>query len=185
MMQCIWNIYVRQPALFMRIANEILDKIEGTEQYKTWKPSPKKERDTRWLTNGRNAEQILIGYYIQDENGTPFWVLLAERLALIKRDTEWQCEQLNTFIKWMMNPDMILGLWIEAEAVQYFEASYHFHARGGELCERPGFRCLELFRFITDHAFPWWEAAKQDPKSRFPKGPANGSMKIFMQVKGN
>jgi hypothetical protein len=169
MMQCIWNIKVRNQELFKRISNEILEGIDVDSSAKKWRPAPGNETDARWLKNGRNAEHILIGYSIQDENGTPFWVLLAQRFTFIKGESDWQCKQLHKFIEWMLSPEMILGLWVEVEAVQYFEASYSFHAKGGELCSRPGFRCLELFQFMTDHAFPWWEEARTNPESRFPR----------------
>ena len=128
-----------------------------------------KEKDTRWLTNGRSGGSILIGCMIVDENGTCFWVLLAMRLRFIySKRSDWKIERLDAFIQWMMMPEMIAGLWLEAEAVEYFEAHYAFHAMPGELCDRPGFRALELFFEIVDHAFPWWQKALDDPKSRFP-----------------
>ena len=163
MMQVIWDIYDRDRDVFMSIAREILGDI------KDWLPKPLKEKDTRWLTNGRSGASILVGYHIVDENGTCFWILLARRLRYIySKRSDWKIERLDLFIKWMMMPEMIAGLWLEAEAVEYFESHYAFHAMPGELCERPGFRALELFFEIVDHAFPWWQKALEDPKSRFP-----------------
>lgn len=162
MFQTFWDIYDRQRALFMKIANEILDEITD------WRPHPTLERDTRWLTNGRSAIDILKGYFIQDEDGTPFWVLLAQRLIYVKKESDWQVQRLTALIEWILMPEMIFSVWVEAEAVQYFEASYGFHAVGGQLSSRPGFRTLELFRFVVEHSFPWWESARKDPASRFP-----------------
>ena len=64
-------------------------------------------------------------------------------------------------------PEMIFGLWVEAEVVQYFEWHYHWHALCGEFADRPGFRTLELFFEIVDHAFPFWTRALSDPRSCF------------------
>ena len=90
-------------------------------------------------------------------------------MYIYNKQSDWKIERLDLFIKWMMMPEMIAGLWLEAEAVEYFESHYYaFHAIPGELCERPGFRELELFFEIVDHAFPWWQKALEDPKSRFP-----------------
>ena len=50
MFQTIWDIYDRNRVLFFKICNEILDGIETD-----FSPTPRKERDTRWLTNGRSA----------------------------------------------------------------------------------------------------------------------------------
>ena len=55
MMQVIWDIYDRDRDVFMSIAREILGDI------KDWIPKPMKEKDTRWLTNGRLGGSILIG----------------------------------------------------------------------------------------------------------------------------
>ena len=120
-----------------------------------------KEKDTRWLTNGRSGGSILVGYYIVDENGVCFWVLLAMRLRFIySKRSDWKIERLDAFIEWMMMPEMIAGLWLEAEAVEYFEAHYAFHAMPGELCDQPGFRALELSLKLSTMPFrgcrkPW------------------------------
>ena len=68
----------------------------------------------------------------------------------------------------MLKPEMIFGLWMEEEAVKHFEAHYGFHASTGELATRPGFRALDVFFEITDHSFPWWNKAHQNPASHFP-----------------
>ncbi len=71
-----------------------------------------RERDTRWLTNGRAALHLLAGYYIRDENGTCYWVLLAQRLITIYKDSDWRAERLSAFIVWMNSPAVIFGLWM-------------------------------------------------------------------------
>lgn len=163
MMQCIWNIYHRNRDLFMLVATEILEGLDAKWLH------PLRERDTRWLTNGRNARNILIGYYIRDEHGTPFWVLLATRFIQMKTESHWQCQRLRAFIEWMLMPEMIFGLWVEAEAVEYFEESFRFHSQSGEIADRPGLRTLDLWREVMDKSFTWWQGALEDPKSRFPK----------------
>ena len=145
----------------MKIAHEILDGI------KEFNPKPVRERDTRWLTNGRSAQNFLKGLFIQDQKGTSFWVLLAERLMEIYPNSDWRHGRLKEWIKWCLMPEIEFSMWVEAEAVEYFEAHYLFHAQNGELADRPGFRALELFYEIFDHAFPWWEGALKDPASRF------------------
>ena len=50
-----------------------------------------REGDTRWLTNGRTALDLLAGYYIRDENETCYWVmLLAQLLITIYKDSDWR-----------------------------------------------------------------------------------------------
>ena len=71
-MQTFWDIKDRQPVMWRNLCDEILRNVDTD-----FSPTPQRERDTRWLTNGRSAINILKGYYIQDENGTPFWILLA------------------------------------------------------------------------------------------------------------
>jgi hypothetical protein len=66
-----------------------------------------RERDTSWLTNGRAALHLLAGYYIRDENGTCYWVLLAQRLITIYKDSDWRVERLSAFIVWMNSPAVI------------------------------------------------------------------------------
>ena len=107
LMQVIWDIYDRHRAVFMRIAKEILKSVSNETR---WRPKPMKEKDTRWLTNGRSAESILHGYYIQDSEGTPFWVILAKRLTHIFPQSDWRVLHLNAFIDWMLKPKMIFGL---------------------------------------------------------------------------
>ena len=75
LMQFLWDIYSRDKNVWMKTALEILADISDVIDTKFL--TPKKEKDSRWLTNGRAAENILKGYYIVDEEGTPFWVLLA------------------------------------------------------------------------------------------------------------
>ena len=67
-----------------------------------------------------------------------------------------------------MKPEMIFGLWVEAEAVTYFEAHYTFHASTSKLANHPDFCAIDLFFEITDHTFPWWKKAHDDPESCFP-----------------
>ena len=98
-----------------------------------------KEKDTRWLTNGRSAESILHGYYIQDEDGFSVWVLLAKCLVHIYNQSDWAALRLNAFVDWMLKSEIIFGLWIEAEAVKYFELHCFFHTSTGELASRSGF----------------------------------------------
>ena len=136
----------------MQIALEILKSVSSETK---WRPKPLKEKDTRWLTNGRSAESILHGFYIQDACDAPFWVLLAKHLVYIYKQSDWRVLHLNCFADWMLNPRMIFGLWMEAEAVKYFEVHYNFHASTGELDSRPSFRSLDLWFEITDHSFPW------------------------------
>ena len=38
----------------------------------------------------------------------------------------------------------------------------------GELATRPGFQALDFYSEITDHFFPWWNKAYQNPASHFP-----------------
>ena len=163
MFQTLWDIQDRNKVLYKQICDEILRDLNTD-----FSPTPRRERDTRWLTNGRSAINILRGYYIQDENGTPFWILLAQRLTYIKKDSDWQVARLNAFIKWLMKPEMIFSVWVEAEVVLYFEVNFGFHAVGGQLCVRPGFRLLELFCHLINRAFKWWHRALLNPESRFP-----------------
>ena len=150
-MQTFWDIKDRQPVMWRNLCDEILRSVDTD-----FSPTPQRERDTCWLSNGCSAINILKGYYIQDENGTPFWILLAQRLTFIKKDSDWQVARLNALIEWLMMPEMIFSLWVEAKAVKYFEMSWAFHAMCGQLSQRrPGFRLLELFRFVVEHAFAW------------------------------
>lgn len=163
--QVIWDIYDRDRFVFMKIAKEIVSESVGKI---TWQPKPTKERDTRWLTNGRSAQNILTGYYIQDADGTPFWVLLAQRLIYIYKESDWRVKRLKAFIAWILMPEMIFGLWMEAEAVQCFMEHYFWHAQCGELADRPGFRSLEYIFEVLDHVMPRWHKALKNPASAFP-----------------
>jgi len=166
LIQTLWDIFIRDVVVFMRTANEILDTIEDSSC--KWVPKPMRERDTRWLTNGRAAENILVGYYIQDENGTPFWVLLCHRLMHIYTKSDFRYNRLKALAEQFLMPEMIFGLWVEAEVVKYFEESFGFHAGCGQIADSPGFRGLELFYEIFDHSFPWWQATLENPEARFP-----------------
>ena len=165
-MQFLWDIYSRDQDLWKKTALEILGELGRVMDLRFI--IPMKEKDSRWLTNGRAAKHVLMGYYITDEDGTPFWVLLAIRLIYIYKDSDWRVKRLNAFCEWLCMPEMIFGLWVEAEVVEYFEWHYHWHAQCGELSDRPGFRTLELFFEIADHAFPFWSRALKDPRSCFP-----------------
>ena len=79
-------------------------------------------------------------------------------------------------------PEVIFGLWMEAEAVQFFEMHYQFHAECGALATRPGFRALEYARAVYDHFFVWWQSALEDPASCFPN--TLGFVKEYMEDKG-
>ena len=82
-----------------KVSIEILSSVDPESN---WLPAPAKERDTRWMSNARSAKIMLQGWYIQDENGTPFWVLLAQRLIHIYKDSDWRVERLHAFIEWML-----------------------------------------------------------------------------------
>ena len=80
-MQFLWVIYSRDQDLWKKTALEILGELGRVMDLRFI--IPMKEKDSRWLTNGRAAKHVLMGYYITDEDGTPFWVLLAIRLIYI------------------------------------------------------------------------------------------------------
>lgn len=175
--QVLWDIRTREVA-WPEIVESILSSLD-TE----WRPKePTKERDTRWRSNGIAALNILKGWYIQDENGTPFWVLLGQRLTYIYNESDWRIERIEAFIEMMLMPEVIFGLWMEAESVQFFDMHYKFHAMCGALANRPGFRALELYRAVCDHFFPWWEAALQNPELRYPN--TFKFIKEYMEDKG-
>ena len=163
--QVIWDINIRERHVFKKISLEILHSISKEI---TWRPKAVKERDTRWLTNGRAAFHILEGYYIQDEDGTPFWVLLAQRLIYIYKESDWRVERLKAFIEWMLMPEQVFGLWMECEASQCFEDFNNWQNSPGELADRPGFRALENFFEITDFTFPKWQSILHNPEKGFP-----------------
>ena len=99
---------------------------------------------------------------------SPFWVLLAQRLIYIYKESDWRVKRLKAFIAWILMPEMIFGLWMEAEAVQCFLEHYFWHAQCGELADRPGFRSLEYIFEVLDHVMPRWHKALKNPAYAFP-----------------
>ena len=133
-----------------------------------WVPRPVRERDSRWLSNGRAVLHVLQGHYIQDANGTALWILLAQRLIHIYKEFDCRVVQLKAFVECMLMPKIIFGLWMEAEACQCFEDFNNWQSQPGELADKPGFRALELFFEITDHTFPRWHSCFLNPEKGFP-----------------
>ena len=81
MIQVIWDIYIREPKVFM----EKLRKILGAHANK-WMPKPMHEINTRWASNGLACENIIQGLYILNKDRDCFWVLLFKELASYYND---------------------------------------------------------------------------------------------------
>ena len=96
------------------------------------------------------------GCFIQDKNGTPFWVLLCQRFIYVYKESDWRVTRLGALIEWMFMPEMIFGLLMESEASQCFEAFNDWQAMPGQLADKPGFQALELFCEIMERTGPAW-----------------------------
>jgi len=53
---------------------------------KEWMPKPMREINTRWGSNARACKNILEGFYIRNEDGDCFWVLLFKELSTYYND---------------------------------------------------------------------------------------------------
>ena len=76
MIQVIWDIYIRDPKVFMQKSREIL----GAHADK-WMPKPMREIDQRWGNNSIACKNIVQGLYITNDEGDCFWVLFFKELA--------------------------------------------------------------------------------------------------------
>ena len=148
------------PVEFMAVSRRILG-----EQAEKWTPKQMRELDTRWGSNGRAPENLLKGFNIVNQDGACFWILLFQELQSMADG--WLVGRIEQTITTFCKEELIIGLLIEYESGLYFEAHYRFHAMPGELCDRPGFRTMDLGAEIIDHSFPFWEAAKQNQRVNF------------------
>ena len=162
MIQVIWDIYIRDPKVFMQKSKEIL----GSHAEK-WMPKPMREIDTRWGSNGRACENIIEGLYITNEDGHCFWVLLFKELASYYND--WRVGRLDALISMFMMEELQVNCAFELESGMFFEIHYKFHGNNGELSSKSGLRTLDLFSELFDHAFPYVKKMMADPESMFPQ----------------
>jgi len=171
-MQTLHSIVVSDKILAQSLADKILKRnsdetSQDPKRRLKYKIRTFRERQQRWLINGRFAKIILEGHNLDlplDDHG--FWVTWAyEYLPLV---SGWKRTALEELITWFMMPEIIVGIQFEAELVDYFEVTYQWHANVGELCKKSGFRTMELHHLLFDHIMPFWEGAIKEPKKRFP-----------------
>ena len=81
-----------------------------------------------------------------------FWILWA--MKYLPYTDSWKRIALEETIRNFPKPEIIVMLQFEAELVDYFEVTYGWHAYPGELCDRPGFRTMELFQLFTKFTIP-------------------------------
>lgn len=155
MIQAIWNIYTRDPSLFMGKAKRILGPA-----WKHWRPKPTKERDTRFGSNGEAWDNILGGFYVVNQEGVNFWVLLFMEL----RDyySDFRGPRSEHIVKMFMNESLIAGGHLENDAGDHFNQTYVWLNSPGELCEKNGFKILELASFLFDCPIPYYESLHRD-----------------------
>lgn len=157
------DIFCRDPItikdLFYQILGAVLVAILGL-------PHLLKERDARWMSNSRAAKEILKYLYVQDEEGTSFWVIFCREIQLLY--TDFRLDRIGDEAQMLMAPTIIAGLHLEAELGDFFEMTHDFHAQKGQLADRPGFRSLELVALYVGYVLPYWEDAKNNPSTKFP-----------------
>ena len=164
MVQTIFDIFCRDPVVIRRKMVDIL----GPELVKKLGiPEPRKERDTRWMSNAFAGMNFLTFYCVKDSEGTNFWVLLLRELQPLYSD--WRATRVEELIKQVMNPSLIHNMYAEAEIADFQIIQHEWHGQNGEFADRPGFRMLELPALYYDHTFPFMQAMKNNWRSKFPE----------------
>ena len=126
-----------------------------------------REIDTRWGSNGRACENFIQGLYITNDEGYCFWVLLFKELASFYND--WRVGRLDHLITMFMMEELQVNCALEMESGLFFEIHYNFHGHNGELSAKSGFRTMDLFSELLDHAFPYLRKIVANPASMFPQ----------------
>jgi hypothetical protein len=81
----------------------------------------------------------------------------------------WVQRACSDLIVMLLVHSIRVGLFFEEELGNYFEVTMKWHGNPGELSTRPGFRSMELCQLYLEFMALWWESARMDPQSRFPK----------------
>jgi hypothetical protein len=152
-------------------AQSELDRILGDT---TFNLQATRERQQRWLVNGRQCRYLYDKLAVQTGDGVPGLVALA-------RYMHDDCDSSQRRIAgevavWLTMPEILFAIAAEADASEFMEVTSHFHKQGGT-AGRAGFALDRVHALYLDYAVPFWERAIVDWKTRLKR-----SARVFTEL---